>query len=77
MEITGGANASYHLLTAPPARSLTHPPAHPPTHPQNTNTHGRYMENTMGPDAFYVGENFGDLHWEGSHLDYNQDAGEG
>lgn len=29
----------------------------------------------MGPDAFYVGENFVDLRWEGSHLEYNQDAG--
>lgn len=24
---------------------------------------GRYMEKTVGPDAFYVGENFVDLRW--------------
>lgn len=36
---------------------------------------GRYMERTIGDDVFHVGENFVDLRWEGSHLDYNQDAG--
>ena len=29
----------------------------------------------MGADAFYVGEYFVDLRWEGSHLEYNQDPG--
>ncbi|PSC69027.1 glycoside hydrolase family 13 [Micractinium conductrix] len=33
-----------------------------------------YMERTIGDDVFHVGENFVDLRWEGSHLDYNQDA---
>lgn len=32
-----------------------------------------YIERTIGPDTFNVGENFVDLRWNGSHLDYNQD----
>jgi alpha-amylase len=33
-----------------------------------------YCEKTLGGDTFYVGEYFVDLHWNGSDLDYNQDA---
>ncbi|EFN58641.1 hypothetical protein CHLNCDRAFT_29945 [Chlorella variabilis] len=32
-----------------------------------------YIERTTGPDVFYVGENFVDLRWQDSNLEYNQD----
>ena len=35
----------------------------------------RYIERTTGPDVFYVGENFVDLRWQDSNLEYNQDEG--
>jgi len=33
------------------------------------------MERTMGSGIFHVGENFVDLEWQDSNLNYNQDRG--
>lgn len=35
----------------------------------------RYIERTIGGEAFSVGENFLDLRWNDGDLDYNQDEG--
>ncbi|KAI7843850.1 hypothetical protein COHA_002401 [Chlorella ohadii] len=39
-------------------------------HPRFT---AEYIERTLGPEAFCVGENFVDLRWQGSYLEHNQD----